>query len=549
MPSRLTSLLTASDIDPRGFVALTKALILMDLRGQHYGRATATRPHYLISPLFWVVGQCQFISAAVSLLLFARADVFFFAFANLSLSMLVIAATVLVEFQEVVFDPRDLDVIGHRPLSARTYAAARLANLMFYVGLMYGALNIIPLILGAGLRDAGGWYMPAYLVASLAGNLTTVAVVIGLLSFAGSSPRLDQWKELLAWTQIVLVFILFYGGQMMLRSGGPAILLWGAFPPAWTDYLPTTWLARFVEAAAVAPTGKLLLPAALIIGVALAAGNATLWRLGWLYRQMQPLAVVAQHRPMPTDHVGSLAHGLAGWLTRTSEERVGYWLCQTFLARDTGLRMRCLWSVNMAVAAVLLGVCTGQFANPLAERDARLVTLPILSVYLLALAVPPIVYQLSFSRDADAFWLLAAAPLERPAAVARGVCKALMLWLVAPLCLFWGVIALVVWGDPVAAALHTGLALLLGWLLALASLWLLADAPFSLPLARGGTLGPLALPLAVFSGALMPLAALHYLFAASPFFWIGAGLLGLAAGVVLQRQADSIMARRWETNR
>src|SRR6516165_1840800 len=126
-------LLTLFGVDPRGFAALTKTFILMHLRGQHYARATGTKPHWAISPLFWVFGQCLAVSAGTSLFLFARVDVYFFAWVGLVLSTLLIATTVLVEFNEVVLDSRDLEVISHRPITPRTYAAARFANLLFYV--------------------------------------------------------------------------------------------------------------------------------------------------------------------------------------------------------------------------------------------------------------------------------------------------------------------------------------------------------------------------------------------------------------------------------
>src|SRR5262245_39337038 len=201
-------------VSPRGFAALTRALVLMDLRGQHFARATATRPGALFSPLFLVIGQCLFLSALLSFLLFARVEVWFFAFAGLSLSMLLTATTVLVEFHEVVLGPHDLDVIGPRPVSPGTYAAARYANLLFYFALVFLSTNLFPAILGAGLRDAGPWYAPAYLLASLASNLAVLAIIVLFLS-AGGAGRMEGWKEILAWTQIILIFVVFYGGQLM----------------------------------------------------------------------------------------------------------------------------------------------------------------------------------------------------------------------------------------------------------------------------------------------------------------------------------------------
>src|SRR5439155_608997 len=139
--------------------------------------------------------------------------------------------------------------------------------------------------------------------------------------------------------------------------------------------------------------------------------------------------------------------------------------------------------------------------------------------YLVPLAVPPLVHNLSFSRENEAFWLLAGAPLARPARLARGVCKAVQLLLVTPVCLPLGIVAAWAWHDPVAALLHTGLAWLLSWALALSSLWLVVrDYPFASPTVRGATTGPLTLPMALLGSVVMALAGLHLLFAESPWF-------------------------------
>src|SRR5262249_20481982 len=209
----------------------------------------------------------------------------------------VLAATVLIEFHEVALNPGDLDLLGHRPIPPRTYAAARLTNLLFYLGLIYLALHLIPLLVGAGLRDAAWWFAPAYLAASLAGSLVTAAVVILLLSLGGAAGRLEPLKDILAWTQIILLLVIGYGAQLLFRAQAPAVLVWGAFPPPWVAYLPSTWLARFVEAAQT-PGLDTLLHSLLLLAVAVAACGVTLGRLTRLYRTMQPTTVVARRRPM-----------------------------------------------------------------------------------------------------------------------------------------------------------------------------------------------------------------------------------------------------------
>jgi hypothetical protein len=117
---------------------------------------------------------------------------------------------------------------------------------------------------------------------------------------------------------------------------------------------------------------------------------------------------------------------------------------------------------------------------------------------------------------------------------------------VTPLCILLGLVAAASWRDPLAAALHAALAWVLCWPMALASLWLVVtDIPFSLPHPRGGSLGPMAVPLAILSSALLVVASLHYFFAASAWFWVG---IALACGIAcrpLGRRADAHCNRIW----
>ena len=124
--------------------------------------------------------------------------------------------------------------------------------------------------------------------------------------------------------------------------------------------------------------------------------------------------------------------------------------------------------------------------------------------------------------------------------------EVVMAGVVVPLCLAFGVVAAIAWGDPLSAFLHACLAGALAWPMALTALWLvIADVPFSLPYARGSTIGPLAVPMAILASGLMLWAGLHYLFAPSPYFWIGSGLVCLAACRALGRQADARLNYLW----
>jgi hypothetical protein len=538
----------ALGVDARALGALSRAFLLMDLRQQHYASATATKPQHIISPLFWVIGQCLTASAALSLFLFARTDVFFFSFANLSLSLLVLASVIFVEFQELILNPHDLSVIGHRAVSWRTYSVARFANLLFFVALTYTALNLIPMVMGFGLRDASFWYIPAYFIASLSGSLILVAILVLLLSFAGTSRSFDGLRAVLSWTQIVLILVIGYGGQFMLRDTSYLALMWGAFPPDWIEHLPSQWLAAFVSEACYSPSWQLLWQGLAMLSAAGLACAMAVLRLNQLYSSLQP---AGRQRKSPPR--GSRPSGLAslelGWLERvlpSAEERVGFWICRTHLFRDARLFLRCLLPFHLPVAFIILGVLLDQWANPLTIRDPARVTLSILSVYLFVVAVPAVIHQLSFCEDNLGSWILLAAPLASPGAFVRGLCKAIIVFLVFPFAVVLGIVAGVAWQDWISAGLHLLLILSLAWPAALAGVWLLLrSVPFSLEPARGGALGIPPLPLAVVSTVALFFTTLHYFLARHALFWILAVPVVVLMSIWLNRKAEAQVQKLW----
>ncbi|MEO1269950.1 MAG: hypothetical protein AAFX99_17830 [Myxococcota bacterium] len=165
-------------IDPRLYTALLGVYLRLDLRNGHFGRATGAKVQDWMSPLFWVVAQYLAIGALLAGVLFARVDARFFAIASLTVSAMVMATALIVEFNEVITGDADRAVLGHQPIPLRTYAAARLTNLLGYVVVMTAALNLGPAIVGMGLRDTGIGWLPTYAGAALLTNLSVSGALV-----------------------------------------------------------------------------------------------------------------------------------------------------------------------------------------------------------------------------------------------------------------------------------------------------------------------------------------------------------------------------------
>jgi len=473
---------------------LLKTLLLVDLRGQHYGAATNTGAGAVIPPLYWVVGQFLAVSWLLTAAMIARVDLAFFAATSLGVGALLVLSAVVVEFHEAVLDPADVEILGHRPILPRTYAGARMANLAFYVGLMTAAVTLFPTVVGVAEPQAGWLWLLVYPLAQVAVCAAVASGAALAWVHLGRGQTLVGLRTLLAWIQIIAILVIFYGGQLMLRNGTGSVERWAAHPPDWFRWLPTTLVGDWVARVAAAPTPEDLgLAAALLVG-ALAVSAAALVSRGAGWSASRGGATT--HAPAEVDDRPLRGTILGPWLrrlTRTRQEAVGAWLVLTALARDPELRMRSVPALATATAAVLLGLGTDQYGDPLAGLSTDVV-LPLAAVVLLAAALPQLAHNLSVSRDHAAAWLLAQAPARDPAALRRGARRAAVGVVVGPPVVILGVLGALRW-DPWWHGLLFALA---SWLVIVICAQLsfpaaLPGLPLSRRPRRGGALGPVVI--------------------------------------------------------
>jgi hypothetical protein len=523
-----TPIARPSSFDTDHLRALLKAFILVDLRSQHYAKATGAKANELMAPMFWVVGQCLLAGFGVAVLLFPRVDVFAFALACLLLSMLVCASAVTVEFNEIVLAPGDPQILGHYPLSPSTYAWARLINLMIYVLLITIALNIFPTILGAWLPDSGWQFVPTYAAAALIANLLAAGIVI--VAFVGLTPAgpAEAVRDTLAWVQICVVVAFGYGIQAAFRDSNNRLELFALNLPEWVRLTPPGWLATAVETSTALHTEWLGLAGAFVL-------TAVVWglaarSLGAAWTHMSPAGDFRGVHIEASGAPGDLGNRFERALTQPGAERVAFWLSMTMLRRDGALRMRSWPAVGSVFGLLGLGVFTGQMPDHFATGSAAAV-LPVACIMLPAMSLPSLLHNFQFSSHHAAAWLLeTSAEGTRHAAMREGVRKAVMWGLVLPVLValfaaFW-----LVWRQPVHAAVHV----IAGWLIAdLTSRVVVRSAvtapPFSLPLAKGESLGKIGLVSAGASVFVASLGGVYALTSQSP--WMLAVLLGTMLAV------------------
>ncbi len=89
---------------------------------------------------------------------------------------IMIATSILVDFQSIVVSADDYEVLGHQPVSSRTYFVVKVTSVLVYTGTIGGLMGgfaAIPYLVKYGPLVAAAW------IAALAGVIvwTTLAVV------------------------------------------------------------------------------------------------------------------------------------------------------------------------------------------------------------------------------------------------------------------------------------------------------------------------------------------------------------------------------------
>lgn len=541
----------SNQVDWRSVKVLLYSFLVMDFRNQAFGQVTRSSAKDMFSPMYWVTGQNLLISFFVAGVLFARVEIFAFAFICLTLSMIVCVTSIIVEFNEIVLSPDDLHVIGHQPVSYKTYAAARLLNLILYICFLALTLCVVPAVFGVGFRETSYVFAILFPVAAFVGSfLAAGCIILFYVTVFGGRPS-SKVQETLAWTQAALMLITGYGGQAVLRDSQDQLEMAIYHMPAWFHWTPPGLLGQFAisgDEGWIHVKWWILLAA---IGITIVVWLLVFRYLARAYSQFQDRQSRTGNDLLPALarpgdlFSGGLTYRFVNWFVSDStDEKVGYWLTKTMLSRDHNFRMRIWPTFGITIAFVGIGMFTGELVDPLTARGQS-VALTITAIYSLVLPLPTIFYSMRFSKFHQASWILSVAPIKDSAAFARGIEKAIILWVMLPFMLLMTLVLCGLWSDPVSIVLHLLAALILIFFSAYVSSGLIfRQIPFSQPLGRGEMVGPIAPLMALIGTIAMSLGTLHYLATIQLSWFAGYVVLLFALTLAARAYTKRIIRRR-----
>jgi hypothetical protein len=526
------------------FRAMLQVSIRMDFRG-FSGRRSGKR----LAPIFRSLFFYGFMGLFLSTTLAGKVPLFIYSLLILTYSMFMMAFAVILEFGNSIVHPDDGDILGHRPVTSRTYFLARLANLLFYITVLSGALCLFPALIGLRVAGAPAFFPPVFFLMALAANLVAASLVVLIYTGMLRLMSYERFKDTVAYLQMVFSLVLFFLYQWLPRWSRESLVMGGDFSSPWLLAAPPAWFAGAVQVllGRSRPGDTRLALAAL--GVSLILVCLAFRRISVQYTMLvsRQLAVSRESSPPKGEKTLKRAipsgSGFWEWIIPWYEARAAYYGVLRMIRRDRSVKMGIypLWGMPLAVVllALIQGDLTDPFVSgPFSERGSLAGTLNFFIFFMSYFFLR----GLTYSRHWKAAWIFHVAPLKSPGRFYQGVKLVVFIRLISP---FYLLVALLYATQiPPAHALKHTLSLFILCLVASSIVSTrLREYPFSRRRERGEQSRRFAFFWVVFPFFILASFIQTYAYRSGVIWWlVHAGLLILF--IVLEIVSVKILDRR-----
>lgn len=448
---------------------LTRALLRRDFRTRtvSMGRAGRRQPMGGRALLSQAILYGLFGVLMSGLIVMAQ-DLFFIGVVVCAYVMFMVGTAVLLDHSSAFTAADDYAVLGYRPITARTYFAVRLTNVLIYTLLMTSMVAIVPI--GALCWRHGAAAGVAGIFALYGVSLT---VAFGLLVSYASLQRLvgpDRLKNVLSVLQLMMSFGV-YGGYFFLsriftRSFVAGFTLQKSW---WLMLMPPAWFASAFDLAGGRWTSDVLAP--------LAAAVITLGLLTWAltghvsegFTERLGESTVAARASQ-----GARQPARAGRLFRGGEARAMALLIRSQFRNDQRFRMGVLTIIPLTVLYIFQGVTEHGGSG---GREFTLVGFAVMMFPAM------LKMQLTRSDSYKASWIFFTTPVDRSTLI-RASKNVVVAMFLLPYLAF--VTAALIWAtrDLAGSLLHVLVLGVISHLVLQITVLLDPELPFALPIEK-----------------------------------------------------------------
>jgi hypothetical protein len=517
--------------DPIQWRALVRALLRIDFPVT--ARSATRQERAQARGIFFVLVFFTMYGFTPLIIILAAKDLLLGATVSVAISAFAVAMTLLSGEADALIASNDLQVLGHRPVSSRTYLAVRVTTLMVRSVLVAGSTSLLP---AAAYVFEYGASRPQYAIAlllacQLAATATTFAIV-ALYTWLVERVEAEQLKKWVMYAQSAAGFIV-WGGFLIVTQGLVKSYVAGLVmdPGLWLLF-PPTWFAALVPLAGGAAS------AWSVVGLAL--GAASIVVLGRLIRGKLAMGYTEglTRTEKQASGGGVTAGAVSAWMPSIrNESRAVLLLARSQIVHDMKFRMAMISLLPMTVVYMFMG---GWPDDPFVTTHGSHAAFVQMVVMFLPILVRQVIVQ---SESHRAGWIFHTTPARRATllSASRNVTAAVFLLpYLAVLAAFFA------WafGSTTHALLHVAFMGLLAALILQFDVMLRPQLPFSVPPVKDAKFGGQMVTILV--GTLAG-TGLYFFLTLYAYRTAGRMLAAAACGVALIMLME--MAARWRIGR
>lgn len=378
--------------------------------------------------------------------------------------MVMITLTLISDFSAILLDTSDNTIILPRPVSAKTFYAARATHILLYVGQISFGLSIVPIVV---TFFAYGPVVGAVLiVTTLLSVIFSVSLTNGLYLLLMRFTSEERLKSVINYFQIAMAIVMMGGYQLLPRmmelsnlADITTDLKW------WAIFVPPMWMAglvKMVHDLTADPIYIVIATLALVVPVAswkainkyLAPYFTT--KLTDLGTSSSPVHQEASTRSTRK----SFGIQIGEWFTRAGLERATYTLVSYAFSRDRKLKLRIYPAIGSFViigAVVLFRNTKGSHSFADFIHILRSTESYLFIIYSCIFILVTVAFEINFSDEYKAAWIFQAAPIQKPGEILLGTIKAILVRFFIPMYVFVSGIILFIWGERVIGDLLLGM--------------------------------------------------------------------------------------------
>lgn len=434
--------------------------------------------------------------------------------------------TLVGDFSAVLLDTSDNTIVLPKPISAKTFYAARSTHIFLYIGMISLALCLVPMVASFFAHGALVGFIVCLLC--MLSVFFAVACTQGLYLLLMRFTSEERLKNLINYFQIGITVLVLGGYQILPRVFDFSSLEEGAMAiPGWSVLVPPMWMATAVQwASGIEVSGLVISNLVLAVTMPFLVWMAvTKFLAPYFSRKIADLGTGSAPTAKPKTE--SQSNGWS-WLTKPGTERAAFALVSLAMKRDRKFKLRVYPSLGSFIILAAMFILRNKSKDDIGWADYfnQLGESPmyLFLIYLSSYVILAITTEVNYSDDYKATWIFDSAPIKQRGPILLGMVKAAMVQFFLPVYIFATAIILWIWG--VAPIGHLVIGFLVGFMIALC-MALIGDKgwPLGLPsTARNQGSGTLR----VIVGMVLTLAlgfGHYYLIRTGWWFWLAIPVL------------------------